>query len=311
MSDNQKKTIEEFIFESEAEDLKKNSPKDKSKDKGGKIKSAEKVKRANTHKAAFPVGLIVVILALAGVCSLIYFAVTGITAATKKNKSFDEYNKLLTPVVLIDPGNFDDITKADMNELLEMSLWSLLKSDIAPDKYTGDGNGLSIPKEDVEAQFIKLFGTEISPTHGNIEGYGYEFTYDSQTGKYYVPLTGIVPIYTPKVVEKKTSSDTIVLTVACIAGEGWEQGENGEMVAPAPDKYIKVTLREKDGASFISAIQNTASPETATAESTTESTTANKDLLQQAEQVASENPSESQASEAAPSSETVTETEKP
>ena len=39
--------------------------------------------------------------------------------------------------------------------------------------------------------------------------------------------------------------------------------ENGEMVAPSPDKYLKITLRETDGNLFISAIQNTSAPEVA------------------------------------------------
>lgn len=36
------------------------------------------------------------------------------------------------------------------------------------------------------------------------------------------------------------------------------------MVAPEPDKYMKVTLRERDGAYYISALQSTLPPETAT-----------------------------------------------
>ena len=252
----------------------------------------EPSKKANSHKGAFPVGLIVTILAIVGLCSIVFFSVKGINTAIKNNKNYDEYNKLLTPVVLMDPSPFDDITKADMNELIEISIWSLLKSDITPDKYTGEGNGLSIPKDDVEAEFTKLFGSEITPSHSTVEGYGYEFAYDSQAGKYRVPLTGLAPIYTPKVVEKVKKSDTIMLTVACLSGDAWQQNEKGEMVEPAPDKYIKVTLRLKDDGMFISAIQNTASLETVSAESTTEPITENKDLLAQAEQVAKETTTE-------------------
>lgn len=38
----------------------------------------------------------------------------------------------------------------------------------------------------------------------------------------------------------------------------------GDMVAPEPDKYMKITLREKDGSYYINSIQATSSPETAT-----------------------------------------------
>ena len=221
-------------------------------------------KHKGTHKAAFPVGMLIIILAVVGVVSIVVTAVKAIDKSIDKKTDYSEYNKLLTPVVLIDPDAFDDITKADMNQLIEISIWSLLKSDVSPDTYVTTENGLEIPKEDVEAAFVKLFGTERQPTHATVVGYGYEFAYDGTTGKYLIPLTGVVPIYTPKVIEKEEMADTIVLTVACLNASAWEQNENGEMVEPIPDKYIKVTLRIKDGAYYISAIQNTTTPEIAT-----------------------------------------------
>jgi hypothetical protein len=103
-----------------------------------------------------------------------------------------------------------------------------------------------------------------------------------------VPLTGVTPLYTPDVIDKTILPNSIVLTVACLAGDAWEQGENGEMKAPVPDKHLKITLREKDGAYYISAIQNTSTPEIATTEKQIETTTQSPDLLDQADVVASE-----------------------
>ncbi len=238
-------------------------------------------KHKGTHKAAFPVGSLIIILAAIGLVTVIVSAVKGIDTAIEKNKHYEEYNTILTPVVLIDPDTFDDITKADMNQLMEISIWSLLKSDIAPDTFESNESGLVVPKTSVEEEFIELFGTEVSPVHQTIEGYGgLEFVYDTKTETYTVPLTGITPIYTPQVVDKTTSSDTVVLTVACLAGDGWEQSENGDMIAPTPDKYIKITLREQNDNLYISAIQNTTTPEAITtepAESTTDD--ANDDMV--------------------------------
>ncbi len=249
---------------------------------------AENRKHKGTHKLAFPMGMLVTILAAIGLVTVVVSAVKGFDGAIEKSQKLEEYEKMLTPVVLISPDTFDDVTKADMSQLIEISIWSLLKSDISPDTYESTGEGLLIPKEDVEAQFVKLFGTEVTPVHSTVEGYGMDFVFDSAKGTYTAPLTGITPIYTPDVIEKTTLPNSIVLTVACLAGDGWEQGENGEMKAPNPDKYLKITLREKDGAYYISAIQNTSTPETATTEEKTETTTQNLDLLGQAEVVASE-----------------------
>lgn len=216
------------------------------------------------QKWAFPVGLIVVLLAAIGLATVVVAGVKGVGSAIDKTKGYEEYEKLLTPVVLIDPDSFDDITSADMSQLMEITIWSLLKNDVAPDSFESNDSGLAIPKSAVEKEFVNLFGTEVKPVHGTIEGYGIDFTYDNTTETYTVPLTGVTPIYTPDVVKISKTTDTVVLTVACIAGNAWEQGENGEMVAPTPDKYIRITLRENEDNLFISAIQNTTAPETAT-----------------------------------------------
>ena len=216
-------------------------------------------KHKGTHKLAFPIGCIIILLAAIGLVTVIISAVNGIDTAIDKSKHYEEYEKILTPVVLIDPDTFESTE-----------------------------NGLSIPKSAVEEQFVELFGTEITPVHATIDGYGLEFPYDAKTETYTVPLTGVTPIYTPMVVDKSTSSDTVVLTVACLAGDAWEQGENGDMIAPTPDKYIKITLREKDENLYISAIQSTTTPEVATTEQTTETTTESKELIDQADVVAKE-----------------------
>lgn len=243
----------------------------------------EAKKHKGTHKAAFPVGVVITLLALVGFASVIVLIGTGIKNLASKNKDYSQYNKLLTPVVLIDPNGFDDITKADMSELIEMSIWAILKSDISPDTYVVGEGGIIIPEADVAEQFKKLFGTEVTPVHATVEGYEYEFTYDADAKTYTIPITGIVPIYTPKVIEKTESADKVVLTVALIAGEAWQQGADGSMVEPDPDKYIRVTLRTQDGVQFISAIQVTTTPETATTVSNTAETTENKNLLDKAD----------------------------
>ncbi|MCH5191727.1 MAG: hypothetical protein J1F23_06130 [Oscillospiraceae bacterium] len=266
-------------------------------------------KHKGSHKAAFPIGMIIALLAAVGLVTIVVSAAKGIGAAVEKSKNYDEYNTLLTPVVLIDPDNFDDITKAQMSELLDISIWSLLRnSDITPDRYESGENGLVVPAEDVEEQFKKLFGTEITPVHATVEGYGYEFTYDEDAGVYNIPLTGIIPIYTPKVVDKTETSDTIVLTVACLAGEGWEQGDDGQMKEPVPDKYIKVTLREKDGNQYISAIQATTAPETATVGSTLPPETEAEPSETQTEEQTEESTSKTATADESNSTENTTET---
>ena len=224
------------------------------------------VKKHNrTHKWAFPVGLIIVLLAVVGLVFLVVISVKGIGRAFDNSKQLEEYNKLLRPVVMNDPANFDDVTLADKTQLADIAIWSILTDELTPQKYEYTDDGMVIPAEDVEAKFHELFGSETEITHATIEGYGYTFTFDSQANNYVIPLTGIVPVYTPRVVDISKKGSATVLTVGLLAGNEWAQTASGDMVAPEPDKYLRVTLRsDKDGSTYISAIQGTDAPETVT-----------------------------------------------
>ena len=228
--------------------------------------SASKIKKnkKRAHPWAFPLGLAIALLAIIGLITVIVAGVGGIEKAVRKSQNIDDYNTMLTPVVMNDPDTFDDISKANMNELMDISIWSILKSNLSPDTYEYSDNGMIIPEADVTAQFKKLFGTEIEPVQATVTGYGYEFVYDAAKKSYIIPITGIEPTYTPDVVDVAKKSNMIVLTVGCLSSEKWAQDSDGKMVAPEPDKYIKVTLRENsDGGYYISALQATSKPETA------------------------------------------------
>ena len=227
------------------------------------------VKTNTKHKKgarrwAFPLGLAIAVLAVIGAVTVIVAGVTAIRQAVENSRNYDEYNTLLTPVVMNDPDAFDDLTQADPEQLIDISIWSILRSDLSPDQYTYDDNGMVIPEADVTAEFRRLFGTEVEPQHATVEGYGYTFAYDATKQTYSIPLTGVVPTYTPRVVNAEERGDTIILTVGYIGGDQWAQDAEGNMVAPEPDKYMRVTLRVREIGYYISALQNPSPPKPAT-----------------------------------------------
>jgi hypothetical protein len=232
-------------------------------------------KHKRTHKWAFPVGLIIVLLAAVGLVFIVMCSAKGIGKVFDNSKKIEEYNKFLRPVVMNDPATFDDVTIADKTQLTDIAIWSILVDELTPQKYEYTDEGMIIPAEDVEAKFHELFGSETEIAHATIEGYGYTFTFDSQANSYTIPLTGIVPIYTPRVVDISKKGSATILTVGLLAGNEWAQKADGDMVAPEPDKYVRVTLRaDKDGTMYISALQNTDTPDIVT---TTEALTVAED----------------------------------
>ena len=115
-------------------------------------------------KWAFPLGIVIVVLAVIGLVTVIIFAVRGIGSLTDNSDKFEKYEQFLSPVIMNDPDPFDDVSGAQMSQLIDASIWSLMKSDIDIDQYEyaeGDVSGVIVPQKDVEKQFAKLFGTEI------------------------------------------------------------------------------------------------------------------------------------------------------
>ena len=222
--------------------------------------------RKKRRSWAFPLGLLVIVLVVAGVVAIVGAGVSGVKGVVERreNAMKEEYQKFIAPVIMNDPSPFDDLSQADIGQLMEAAVWSLLRSDPDRDRYPYEEGGyMVIPQADVEKQFEYLFGTEVKPQHATITGYGYEFPYDAATKTYHIPVAGVDQLYTAQIYEIEKKGATTYLTVGYIAGGQWVQDANGDIVAPEPDKYMKITLREKGESYYISAIQATDPPETA------------------------------------------------
>ncbi len=219
-------------------------------------------KNKGKNKLAFPIGIIAGILAIVGLITVINFAIDTVKDFTDKTAEKAEYEKLLKPVVMFDPDPFDDLTQADVSQLLNSAVWSLLMSEDGADKYPyseGETFGIVVPQKDIEDCFISLFGTEIdiASLHSSIDMSEYEITYDAALQSYILPITGVESAYTPKVYEIEKQGSSKILSVGYIGNLAWAQIEDGEYTTPEPDKYMKITLRERSGGlMYVSSIQS-------------------------------------------------------
>ena len=227
-------------------------------------------RRRRKHRWAFPVGLLMVLLALVGAGTIIFFCVQGVRDLANDTHKYDEYQEFLTPVVMFDPDSFDDLTQAKPDQLINCAIWALLTSDLEPDQYLSDSGTMIVPQADVEKAFAGLFGTEIKPVHQTVDGYGYQFAYDAAAGTYNIPLTGVEPLYTPQVESVSRSGSTRTVIIAYVASNQWAQDRTGNMVPVLADKYMRATLRDNGaGGYYLSALQPTDAPEAAKVPNTT------------------------------------------
>lgn len=209
----------------------------------------------------FIVGLIVVILTVIGFVSVCSFVSDKIqsTANKSKQQQAQVYEDFISPVIMNDPDTFDDITKANLQQLLSIAIWSVIDEGADPEKYEYADDGMLIPQKEVEDEFVSLFGSEITLSHSTVDGGdGVIFKYSKKKQCYIIPITGIMPIYLPDVTEIKEKDNSVVLTVGYLASADWVQDSEGNMVPPEPGKFMKITLgKNEDGSFFVKAIQNT------------------------------------------------------
>ncbi len=202
-----------------------------------------------THPWAFPLGLGIAALAIVGVITLMTLGVQGIKYLTDKTPQKNAYAAFLQSVVRNDPSPFDDISKANMPQLLDAAIWNLIGTGASAfEKYEysdSDPIGYIVPLEDVEASFVRLFGSEIKPLHATVLGAGYTFYYDAVTQEYTIPITGISPIYVPKVYEIEKKGSSIFLSVGFVGYNDWAVDKMGRQIEPKPVKVMKITLRER------------------------------------------------------------------
>jgi len=216
---------------------------------------AEKKRRS---PLSFIVGLIVLCLSAVGVVSIISMVSDEIAERNKEKslQQLSEYEKFVAPIVMYDPDTFDDITMANTDQLISIAIWSILDSDLPPDAYEYTEGGMLIPQADVEKKYRELFGNEVTLSHATVDGGGIYFSYSEDNGSYIIPITGVTPIYTPKVTEATERDSVIVLTVGYLASTDWAQDSEGNMISPEPAKYMKITLgKNSDGSFYLRALQ--------------------------------------------------------
>lgn len=207
----------------------------------------------------YVVGSVIFLLVITGIVSIILFAggkiKSGRNAAELAKR--EQYEEFVAPVIMNDPDTFDDVTMADKNQLVAITIWSILEENNDPDKYDFIEGGMLLPQKEVEEKFRKLFGPDVALNHSTVDGGGIEFKYSEKKSCYIIPITGITPIYTPQVTDIDKKGNSVVLTVGYLAGEDWVQDSNGKMIPPEPSKYVRVTLRKNnDGELYVAAIQN-------------------------------------------------------
>ncbi|MDR3314337.1 MAG: hypothetical protein LBS96_07775 [Oscillospiraceae bacterium] len=198
-----------------------------------------------THKWAFPLGLLLLALAIVGAVTLVSLLARGVKQIAEHPQEVQQYEEFLRPIVEHDPDPFDSVEKANTTQLLDISIWSLLRADPDAEHYQTDADDgfIVIPQADVEKAFKRLFGKEVA-VHATIEGADYTFEYDEVAKVYRVPQTGTLSIYVPRVASYKKVGNSVELEVEYLGYStiDWADAPDGVPVRPEPMQTRLITL---------------------------------------------------------------------
>ena len=221
-------------------------------------------------KLAFPLGMLIIIFSIIGIVATAKAGVTLFRDLTDNSAQKEEYEEFLRPVVMYDPDPFDDVRSADITQLVNAAIWSLITQSNSTEAFsysTGDNMGILIPVERVTDEFIRLFGNEIdiASQYDSIDMSSHDITYDSAQGGFIIPITSLEVAYTPEVYEIEKKANSIILSVGYIGAKAWADIDGDEYVAPQPDKFMKITLRQGDKGYYIASLQSVNAQEVANA----------------------------------------------
>ncbi len=212
-------------------------------------------RKVKKNPLALPIGIIAGFLAIIGFITVVSFSADMINNVTDKTAQKAEFEKFLTPAVMFDPDPFDDLTQADVSQLLNSAVWDFLMNGDGSFSYS-EGDTL-VSQDKIKSHFEKLFGTEIdiASLYPSIDMSEYEITYDAALKSFRLPITGVESAYTPKIYDIEKQGSSVILSVGYIGNKTWVEMNGSEITAPEPDKYMTITLREREGKQYISSIQ--------------------------------------------------------
>ncbi|MBQ4050993.1 MAG: hypothetical protein IJD13_05130 [Oscillospiraceae bacterium] len=200
-------------------------------------------KAKSSSKKMMVFGAVVLVFALIGLVSTVLSAARGIAGLLDNSKQKEEFEWLITPVVMQDPSSFENPDKMTNTTIITAGVWRLIMNEDISRYPADDFNFVTVPQSDIEVQIKSLFG-DVSYVHETVGDTELLITYDSENKCYIFPAVPHVMPYTPDVQEIKVGENgNVTLTVGYIPpGLVWEGDTDGRKYQPEPDKIMEYVL---------------------------------------------------------------------
>ncbi len=218
------------------------------------ISKKDRVYKRKRRRRQF-VALLVIFLMVVGVASIVTIGTRGVMRLFDDSGDKVEYQKLIAPLVALDPSPFNSIDNANPNTLLEAAIWATITGEDTT-KYARTETGqIILPAIDVTNYATKMYGPSYTLNHRTITQADIEYEYREANQAYVIPITSLSSSYTPVIENITTHGNTKILRV----GYAQQSGSSGEIIlnpdAQVISKYMEYVMLKDANHYYLYAIR--------------------------------------------------------
>ncbi len=252
-------------------------------------KRAPRGSKVNQKRKNTITGAVVLSLALVGVITIVALFINLIAGIFDNSERKAQFEKFISPVVMVDPVAFQSVNNADEHSLLMASMWNLLSNVSDATAYPEDEFGMMlIPASDLDVAAAGLFGSDVKLSHQTFGNNSINFEYSEENSSYTVPPMGYSVQYQPRVDKIKRRGKIFTLTVSYVNTNttitNAEQSEDGVdkvmyyiLEKTGRNKYIIKSVADNEKGEFTNT-PVTSIPETDTTSSSISKTETESDI---------------------------------
>lgn len=218
--------------------------------------SIQKQAKKRRRRIAAPLGGLFVALAVIGVITVVVTSIRMTFSFLDNDSEKRRFEDIIRPVVMFNPGPFENPVDIEMPSLLRCAMWAALTSDKRSTYEYSDSIELIVPATDLDVAAARMFGPEVTLTHTTFGDYDITYSYIEEEGVYKFP-TNALYVYSPRVMEITKDGEFYNLLVAYIPpADAWTSYSGGDSTEIQPDKYMIYVMRKSGDTYHIAKVQD-------------------------------------------------------
>lgn len=166
-----------------------------------------------------------------------------------------DFQKLLAPLVAMDPAPFETLEDADQNMLLEAAIWAAMNYEDNTKFERNEVGAPIVPTVDIDRYISSMYGPSFKIKHHTFSDADIEFVYLSDISAYVIPITSQSGSYIPLVETITSSGNTKILRIAYMQSSTYTADIVLDAQAQTVSKYMEYVMLKNSGGYYIYSVR--------------------------------------------------------